>query len=74
MSCQDVWIERRSGRVGFPPLIMSNSEQKLSLAKDAAKVRFPPLVPHMPRHAAPGTNVVEGLGAVVKRGLYHRQQ
>ncbi len=40
----------------------------------AANGRNPPLVPHMPRHAAPGTNVVEGLGAAVRRILYQWPQ
>ncbi len=39
----------------------------------AAKVGNPPFVLHMPRHAAPSTNVVEGLRAAVRRVCHERQ-
>lgn len=43
------------------------------LVFDAANGRFPPFVLHMPRYAAPCTNVVEGLQATVRRACHERQ-
>jgi hypothetical protein len=40
---------------------MSNSEQKLSLAKDAAKVRFPPFLFDLPNTPRTKSNVSKGL-------------
>ena len=34
---------------------------------------FPPLVPYMPRHAALGTNVLEGLKVAVRRACHERR-